>query len=542
MAGMTTAVRDALASLARSFKRISVHRHARDQHLAYLEPAAAELRSLLEQAPAVTVVVEPSALFFEGESVHSEPPRETGFCFRLHRDGVRSLTFRRGLGIDELLALAQVAMADPEAEGGREDAVTELWKAELPHLSYSAGAGYRMGESAGETLSTLGEISARTQETLERHAGARFVELAQQPALWSEEQRGKGDPQDYGALSRRAAMTILRIVALDYAGWDLQALQETFLRLIDQLLERAQQPAIAQALERLRRLEGSNAGEFRKAVVAWLSDPARLERVVKFAPGVELPALLSPWLALLPPEAGPALLAVLPQAAEPASRLLLANAAAARVDSCAAQLPDRLRKGTAPEALALLAALATLPPPRRAALAAPALEHRDAAVRLEAIPLVAADAGTAVRILGTPLTSPSRPLRVAAAHALANCSSVAEQAAGLLIAAIARPKFSSLDKEEKTLFFRSLGKLGSGAGYTFLLEQLSRRSKKIFGRRRVIDRQLLAVQGLGEDGSIKAVRALEDAVLPSRGYPPAVVAACKAAAQQLRATPRGKSA
>ena len=542
MAGMTNAVRDALASLARSFKRISVYRHARDQHLAYLEPAAAELRSLLEQKPSVTVVVEPTALIFEGEPVHSEPARETGFCFRLYRDGVRSLTFRRGVGLDELLALAHVAMADPQAEGGREDAVTELWKADLPHISYSAGSGYRMGESAGETLESLGEISARAQETLDRHTGERFVELDQQPSLWSDEQRLKGDSQDYGLLSRRAAMTILRIVELDYAGWDLQALQETFWRLIDQLLERAQAPAIAQALERLRRLEGSHANEFRKAVGAWLADPARLEKAVKLAPGSERPALLFPWLALLPPEAGPAVLAVLPQALDPAARLLIANAAAARVDSCAAQLSDLLRKGAAQEALALLAALATLPAQRRAELAAAAFEHRDAAVRLEAVPLVAADPAVALHTLGAPLNSPLRQLRVAAVQALSGCLGVAEQAAGIIVAAISSPKFSARDKEERTLFYRSLGRLGSGAGYTFLLEQLSRRSKKIFGRRKLIAKQLLAVQGLAEDGSIKAARALEDALLPSRGYPPAVVAACKAAAQHLRAAPRGRSA
>ena len=542
MAGMTTAVRDALASLARSFKRIAVYRHARDQHLAYLEPAAAELRSLLEQKPSVTVAVEPTALVFEGEVVHSEPARETGFCFRLYRDGVRALTFRRGLGLEELLALAYVAMADPQAEGGREDSVTELWKADLTHISWSAGSGYRMAESAGETISGLGEISARARETLDRHAGAGFVELDEQASLWSDEQRQKGDPQDSSALSRRAAMTILRIVELDYAGWDLQALQETFWRLIDQLLDRAQPHSIAQALERLRRIEGSHVGEFRKAVSAWLADPARLLRVVQLAPGQERPLLLSPWLALLPPEAGPAVLRVLPQALDPAARRLLASAVVARVDSCAAQFSEVLQKGAAPEAQALLVALSTLPPQRRAELAAPAFDHRDAGVRLEAVPLVAGDPATAVRTLGASLTAPSRPLRAAAVQVLAGCSGAAEQAAGLIVAAIARPQFSSRDKEEQTLFYRSLGKLGSGAGYSFLLEQLSRRSRKFFGRRKLIHQQLLAVQGLAEDGSSKAVRALEDALLPSRGYPSAVVAACKAAAQHKRFAPRGTSA
>ena len=543
MAGMTTAVRDALASLQRSLKRISVYRHARDQHLAYMEPAAAELRTLLEQLPSVTVAVEPAALVFEGEVVLSEPARETGFCFRLHRDGVRSLTFRRGVGIDELLALAWIAMADPQAEGGREDAVTELWKADFTHLSWSAGSGYRMSESAGETISSLGEISARTQETLERHAGAGFAEPDPQPAaLWNDQQRAQADPQEYGALSRRAALTILRIVELDYAGWDLQSLQETFWRLIDQLLDRAQPQAIAQALERLLRIEGSHAAEVRKAAAAWLADPARLRRGVALPPGPERPPLLSPWLALLPPEAGPAVLAVLPLALDPAARLLLANAAVARADSCAAQLCEVLQHGPAQEAQAVLAALATLPAQRRAELAAAALENRDAAVRLDAVPLVAGDPATAVRTLGALLTATARPLRVAAVQALASRPGAADGAAALLIGAIARPQFSALDKEEQTLFYRSLGKLGSGAGYTFLLEQLSRKSKKIFGRRKRVHQQLLAVQGLAEDASSRALRALEDALLPSRGYPPAVVAACKAAAQHRRAAPRGKSA
>src|SRR2546428_1446517 len=172
-----TAVRDAFAALSRSFKRVSVYRHARDQHVSYLEPAVSEFRALLEQKPTVTVSVEPTALVYEGEAVHSEPARETGFCFRMHRDGVRSLTFRRGLGVEEILGLAMVALHDPQVEGGREDAVTELWKADLTHIGYSAIPGYRMDETAGDALAgTVSEIATRAQETLEHHVGETFME------------------------------------------------------------------------------------------------------------------------------------------------------------------------------------------------------------------------------------------------------------------------------------------------------------------------------------------------------------------------------
>jgi hypothetical protein len=538
-AGTITAVRDALASLARSFKRVSVYRHAPDQHLAYLEPAAAELRSLLDQKTQVTVSVEPTALLYEGEMVHTEPARETGFCYRLHRDGVRTLTFRRGFGLEELLALAHVAIAEPQEAGGREDAVTELWKADLKHIGYSASAGYRMDESGGEgASSSVTEVAGRVQEVLDRHLGASFAEVAQQPVLWSGLQRAKGDPVDYAALGRRAAHTILRIVEQDYAGRDQQALQETFWRLIDQMLEREQAQAIGQALDRLRRVEGAHAGEFRQGLGAWLADPARLERAVKLA-GAEKPPLLGAWLQLLPPAAGPALLAVLPMGRDPAARLLLAKAAVARMESCAALFPDLLRKGSAPEARAVLGAMAPLPPLRRAELAGAAFENQDPAVRLEAIPLVAADHANAVKSLGAALGAKARAVRVAAAQALAGCTTVAEQAAALLLEAMARPLFAAGDKEERTLFYRSLGKLGSSSGFSYLVARLSQKPKKIFGRQKLADEKLLVVQGLAEDGSGRALRTLEDAALASSGLPATVVAACKAAAQYVRTGAKG---
>jgi hypothetical protein len=535
-----SAIRDALAALARSFKRVSVYRHARDQHLAYLEPALAELRPLLDQKLSLTVAVEPTALVYEGEVVHSEPARETGFCFRLHRDGVRTLSFRRGVGLEELLALSYVAMADPQAEGGREDAVTELWKADLAHIAYSAGAGYRMDESAAETISgSLPEITARAQELLDSAVGESLVEAEQRPQLWTEEQRKKGDPEDYSGLARRAALTILLIVEQDHAGWDLESLQETFWRLVDQMLDREHLAALSLALDRLKRIGGSHAVKFRAAVGRWLAEPARIERAVKLVTGAERPPLLPSFLHLLPPEAGPAILPVLRLGRAPALRLQIAAAALARIDSCAAQLVELLRMGTADEVRALLASMAPLPAGRRAELATAAFENPDPAVKLDAIPLVAADPPAAVRSLGTALSSPVRPVRVAAAQALASCAGVAEQASTLLLAAMGRPQFGQVDKEEQTLFYRALGKLGANSGFSFLVDRLESKQKKFFKRRKAVEDQLLAVQGLVEEGSLRSLRALEDALLPQSGHPPAVVAACRAAAQHVRAASKG---
>src|SRR5258706_4825023 len=231
-------------------------------------------------------------------------------------------------------------MADPQAEGGREDAVTELWKADLTHVGYSAGAGYRMDESAGDGISNnISEVAVKAQTMLDQHVGDSFKESSQPPPLWNDEQRARGDPQEYPALARRALLTILKIVEQDYAGWDLQALQESFSRLCEQMLERGQPQSLAQSLDRLRRIAGSHAGEFRTAVGTWLADPARMERVVKESDASGKPPLLNAWLQLLPPASGPVVLAVLPLGRRPAARLLIAQAAPGAIDCCSGPLP-----------------------------------------------------------------------------------------------------------------------------------------------------------------------------------------------------------
>ncbi len=340
---------------------------------------------------------------------------------------MRSLTFRRGVGLEELLSLAYVTMADPQAEGGREDAVTELWKADLTHVGYSAGAGYRMDESAGDGISNnISEVAVKAQTMLDQHVGDSFKESSQPPPL------------------------------------------------------------------------------------------------------------LNAWLQLLPPGSGPVVLAVLPLGRDPAARLLIAQAALARIDSCIGQLPEMLRTGTAFEVQALLGAMAPLPPPRRAELATAAFDNPAPAVKLQAIPLVAADASTAVRTLGSSLTANSREVRVAAGQALGACSSAAEQASALILQTMERPQFAKVNKEEQSIFYRSLGKLGSNGGFQFLLDRLNQPPRKLFGRKKAIEIQLLAVHGLSEEASTRSAKALEEAQLESRRHPAAVVAACKAAAHQVR--------
>src|SRR5438093_3126853 len=122
-------VQGALASLGRALGRISADPLAAGEHASSLEPALAGLRDAVEKYGTVTVSVEPGALRFEGERVYADGLGAGGFCSRLYRDGIRALTFGRGVMLPELTAFALAAV--PRGPQRDDDAVGELWKADL---------------------------------------------------------------------------------------------------------------------------------------------------------------------------------------------------------------------------------------------------------------------------------------------------------------------------------------------------------------------------------------------------------------------------
>src|SRR5207253_6748122 len=125
-------VHGAIAGLGQVLAQVAGDPDATDEHRSLLERALAPLRQVTDKFGVVTVAVEPGALRLEGERVYADEQGAAGFCARLYRDGIRTVTFRRGIILPELEAFARAAAA-PES-----DAVGELWKADLGSIQFTA--------------------------------------------------------------------------------------------------------------------------------------------------------------------------------------------------------------------------------------------------------------------------------------------------------------------------------------------------------------------------------------------------------------------
>src|SRR5260221_3471068 len=273
-------VREAFAALARALKRISVYRHAQDQHAAYLAPALSALLALLVREGSLSLLVEPTGLLWEGETVYSEPAREWSLCFRLYQAGIRELTFQRGISSDELKGFVSIAMPDAlGTNSGREDALTELWKAELAHVQYRAvdldkgGADReRMAAAVAAARSVLAGARAKISGAAEEEAAAAAPAL-DAPA------REALSAEPWRDLARRASATLLGIIEARFAGRDLDSLREAFSRLLDEMLHRGEPVPLRSALERAAAIPAPMGPEFCGPLAAGLGEPQRLQQL-----------------------------------------------------------------------------------------------------------------------------------------------------------------------------------------------------------------------------------------------------------------------
>ena len=521
-------VRDTFATLLRAVDRVSVLRGSRAQQQAAFEPALLALRRLTDVRGDIFVAVQPGLLTWNGETVHSES-RDAGFCARLHREGIRSLCFRRGLAMDEIVAFG--ALLQPGLHG-REDAATELWKANLSHLGYSAPRGYQLTGTFGDddAAQAITEISRRAESELVQHAGPEPTYPPRE--LWEEDHRSRRDAHDPGELERRGALIIVKIIEQDRADWDRVPLVEAFWRILDQLLGRGEPGPLLAVLEGALRANGPHLIELRLVVGRTLVERQRLLRAIELS-ALE-PKLLPRYLAFLPLDSGPALIPLL-HASVDSARAALANAVMLRLESCAQAVDEVLRKGEASLALAVLAAMPSASPDKRGPFAAAALSHPEVTVKTAAIPWLS---GNLVSLLGPLLSHPDAGLRLATAEALGSATAQREPAAALLMSILARPGALSGDRQELETLHRALGRLGSSSGFTFLSDRLTRVRRKLFGKRKVELVQLLALQGLAEERSSRSLKALDELLQAPEGHTPAVLAACRAAASSLRAAVR----
>jgi len=158
-------VRDVFLTLSKALRAYQLY----DPNNPVYKRFVANLRESLERVWGVRdrlqILVEEDRLTWMGEEVYKNATRADSLAFMFYRDGIRDISFEKGIHDQEIEGLLDALNRTRNARGDGEDLVTMIWDLHMEHFSYSAvdvgDGGDGVGFPSSGTLGTGSAVDAK---------------------------------------------------------------------------------------------------------------------------------------------------------------------------------------------------------------------------------------------------------------------------------------------------------------------------------------------------------------------------------------------
>ncbi|HUU49358.1 MAG TPA: HEAT repeat domain-containing protein [Nitrospinota bacterium] len=80
--------------------------------------------------------IEQNKIFFKSKEVYTNPERQSNLALFFFRDGIRQLSFKKGLTLKELRDFLKIISFDFDVDKEENDLVTLMWEKEFQHITY----------------------------------------------------------------------------------------------------------------------------------------------------------------------------------------------------------------------------------------------------------------------------------------------------------------------------------------------------------------------------------------------------------------------
>lgn len=126
---------DVLLAMVKATKGLRMYLPNNPVLIRFVEELNEKMTAHIGRFGGLRLDVEPFALRYKGAEVYENPDPKDSLAFRIHSDGIRELTFSRGLEQRELKSFLGIVAFEQHAHLD-DDIVTQLWERDLPHISY----------------------------------------------------------------------------------------------------------------------------------------------------------------------------------------------------------------------------------------------------------------------------------------------------------------------------------------------------------------------------------------------------------------------
>ncbi len=127
-------VEEIFHNIVKSIKTIAIYKHNKDRFPEFVEPAYRLLEKFLKQNESLVIRVEPYSFRYMNAEVYKNTDQYSNISYRFFRDGVRRITFKQGLSLNEFLQFVLIVSGQSQVSNQAEDTVSQLWLANLENI------------------------------------------------------------------------------------------------------------------------------------------------------------------------------------------------------------------------------------------------------------------------------------------------------------------------------------------------------------------------------------------------------------------------
>ena len=131
-----TTVRNIIQSILKAKKIVNLYPENNPIYIKNLKELSDRFREFFQDNDSLKLNIDKDAIFYDSESVYQNSEKLDNIALLFFKDGVRELTFKKGLTAKELEAFIKILSIDFEKDTIDEDIVTLFWEKDLDNIQY----------------------------------------------------------------------------------------------------------------------------------------------------------------------------------------------------------------------------------------------------------------------------------------------------------------------------------------------------------------------------------------------------------------------
>ena len=166
--------KDVVQVLLKAKKTIRMYPENNPIYKKTLDDAFSKFAELFNYMDELPLKLKQNEIFFNTEQIYHNPEKEDNLALFFFKDGLRELTFKKGLTSSELEEFLKIIALDFDREAVDDDIVTLMWEKDFQNITYVADEAFLLEDEDYETdaVNQIKSKAPETDEVLKAYASA----------------------------------------------------------------------------------------------------------------------------------------------------------------------------------------------------------------------------------------------------------------------------------------------------------------------------------------------------------------------------------